>query len=148
MADRTVRLHRVLKAPAERVYRAFLDPDALVKWLPPNGFTGKVDHVQGSIGGTFKMSFANFNGGGGHPFGGKYLELVPGKRLRYTNEYDPGLGGAMETAVSIEEASFWSHLTIVQSNIPVPIPLEACYVGWQQSLELLARLVEAEVPRG
>jgi uncharacterized protein YndB with AHSA1/START domain len=146
MADRSVRLHRVLKSKAERVYRAFLDPDAVVKWLPPHGFTCKVDHLNASVGGTFRMSFKNFTTGQSHSFGGEYLELVPSKLIRHTDRFDdPKLPGVMETTVSLGEVFCGTELTIVQKGIPEPIPVEACYLGWQESLELLAKLVEAEI---
>ena len=149
MADRTLRLHRVLRSKPERVYRAFLDPDAVVKWLPPHGFTCKVDQLEAKVGGTFRMSFKSFTTGRGHSFGGEYLELVPGKRIRHTDKFDdPNLPGVMETTVSLEEVFCGTELTVVQKNIPEPIPLEACYLGWQESLELLAKLVEPEITEG
>jgi len=147
MSENTVRLHRVIRAPAERVYRAFLDPDALVKWMPPNGFTGKVHHIDAEIGGTYKMSFTNFSTGQTHAFGGKYLELVPNERIRNTDVFDdPNLPGEMVTTVSMKEVSCGTELDIVQEGIPEAIPLEGCYLGWQESLRLLAQLVEAEIP--
>jgi len=146
MSQNTVRLHRVIRAPAERVYRAFLDPDALVKWMPPNGFTGKVHHIDAEIGGTYKMSFTNFSTGQTHAFGGKYLELVPNERIRNTDVFDdPNLPGEMVTTVSLREVSCGTELDIVQEGIPEAIPLEGCYLGWQESLTLLAQLVEAEI---
>jgi uncharacterized protein YndB with AHSA1/START domain len=149
MADRSVRLHRVLKSKPERVYRAFLDPEAVVKWLPPHGFTCRVDHVDARVGGTFRMSFKSFATGHGHSFGGEYLELVPGKRIRHTDKFDdPNMPGVMETTVVLDEVSVGTELTVVQQGIPAAIPLEACYLGWQESLELLAKLVEPEVPEG
>jgi uncharacterized protein YndB with AHSA1/START domain len=149
MADRSVRLHRVLKSKPERVYRAFLDPDAVVKWLPPHGFTCKVDYVDARVGGTFRMSFKNFTTGRSHSFGGEYLELVPAKRIRHTDKFDdPNTPGVMETEVSLDEVFCGTELTVVQRGIPDPIPLEACYLGWQESLDLLARLVEAEITEG
>jgi uncharacterized protein YndB with AHSA1/START domain len=149
MADRSVRLHRVLKSKPERVYRAFLDPDAVVKWLPPHGFTCKVDHINASVGGTFRMSFKNFTTGQSHFFGGEYLELVPAKRVRHTDKFeDPSMPGVMETTVSLEEVFCGTQLAIVQTGIPDAIPIEACYLGWQESLELLAKLVEAEITEG
>ena len=149
MADRSVRLHRVLKSKPERVYRAFLDPEAVVKWLPPHGFTCKVDHIDATVGGTFRMSFKNFGTGGSHSFGGEYLELVPGKRIRHTDKFDdPNLPGVMETTISLAEVSSGTELTIVQQGIPQPIPLEACYLGWQESLDLLGKLVEPEITEG
>jgi uncharacterized protein YndB with AHSA1/START domain len=149
MADRSVRLHRVLKAKSERVYRAFLDPEAIVKWLPPHGFTCKVEHLDATVGGTFRMSFKNFTTGSSHSFGGEYLELMPGKRIRHTDKFeDPNMPGAMETTVSLGEVFCGTELTIVQQGIPEPIPLEACYLGWQESLELLSKLVEPEIAEG
>ena len=147
MSTNTVRLHRVIRAPAERVYRAFLDPDAMVKWLPPHGFTGKVHHIDAKVGGTYKMSFTNFSTGQTHAFGGKYLELVPNERIRNTDVFDdPNLPGEMLTTVFIREVSCGTELDIVQEGIPEAIPLEGCYLGWQESLTLLAQLVEAEIP--
>jgi len=147
MSTNTVRLHRVIRAPAERVYRAFLDPDALAKWMPPNGFTGKVHQIDAKIGGTYKMSFTNFSTGQTHAFGGKYLELVPNERIRNTDVFDdPNLPGEMQTTVSLRKVSCGTELDIVQEGIPEAIPLEGCYLGWQESLTLLAQLVEAEIP--
>lgn len=147
MSTNTIRLHRVLRAAPERVYRAFLDPDAMAKWLPPNGFTGKVDHVDAKVGGAYKMSFTNFNTGHSHSFGGKYLELVPHEHIRYTDVFDdPNLPGEMQTIVSLKKVSVGTELTVVQEGIPAAIPSEACYLGWQESLILLAKLVEAEIP--
>lgn len=143
----TVRLHRVLRATPERVYRAFLDPDAMVKWLPPNGFTGKVHQMDVKVGGTYRMSFANFTTGRSHAFGGEYRELVPPERIRYTDRFDdPNLSGEMQTTVTLKSVSVGTELTIVQEGLPEVIPLEACYLGWQESLTLLAKLVEAEIP--
>ena len=143
----TVRLHRVLRAPAERVYRAFLDADAMAKWLPPNGFTGKVHHIDARVGGTYRMSFTNFTTGKGHSFGGKYLELVPHERIRHTDVFDdPNLPGEMVVTVTLGKVSVGTNLSIVQEGIPEMIPAEACYLGWQESLILLAKLVEAEIP--
>ncbi|MGZ8975787.1 SRPBCC family protein [Methylomagnum sp.] len=144
----TVRLHRVLRTTPDRLYRAFTDPDAMAKWLPPNGFTGKVHQMDAKVGGSWKMSFTNFTTGNSHSFGGKYLELVPGERLRYTSVFDdPNLPGEMQTTVSlVHKAPFGTELTVVQEGIPAVIPAEACYLGWQESLVLLARLVEAEIP--
>ena len=143
----TIRLHRVLRAPPERVYRAFLDADAMAKWLPPNGFTGKVHHADAKVGGTFRMSFTNFSTGASHAFGGEYLELVPYERLRYTDRFDdPNLPGVIHVAVTLRAVPCGTELGIVQEGIPDVIPAEACYLGWQDSLALLARLVEAEVP--
>ena len=147
--DRTIRLHRVLKSNPERVYRAFLDPDAIVKWLPPHGFTCRVEHVDAKVGGTFRMSFTNFATGHSHSFSGEYLELVPGRRIRHTDRFDdPDLPGVMETTVSLDEVFCGTELTVVQTNVPAPIPLQACYLGWQESLELLAKLVEPEITEG
>ena len=147
MTTSTVRLHRVLRAPPERVYRAFLDADAMVKWLPPHGFTGKVHHIEARLGGTYKMSFTNFSTGQGHSFGGEYLELVPFERIRHTDRFDdPNLPGEMQTTVSLKKVSCGTELDVVQEGIPEAIPVEACYLGWQESLGLLAQLVEAEIP--
>ena len=147
MSTNTVRLHRVLRAPPERIYRAFLDADAMAKWLPPNGFTGKVHHVDAKVGGTFKMSFTNFTTGHSHSFGGEYLELAPYERIRYTDKFDdPNLPGEMLATVTLKQVSCGTELNIVQEGLPELIPLEACYLGWQESLTLLAKLVEAEIP--
>ncbi len=147
MAGNTVRLHRVLRAPQDRIYRAFIDPDAMAKWLPPHGFTGKVQHIDAKVGGTYKMSFTNFSKGQSHSFGGKFVELVPGERLRYTDAFDdPNLPGTMQTTVILTKVSVGTEVSIVQEGIPAAIPLEACYLGWQESLALLAALVEAEIP--
>jgi uncharacterized protein YndB with AHSA1/START domain len=147
MTASTVRLHRVLRAPPERIYRAFLDADAMAKWLPPNGFTGKVHHLKAAIGGTFKMSFTNFSTGHSHSFGGEYLELVPNERIRHTDKFDdPNLPGEMVTTVSLKKVFCGTDLDIVQEGIPSAIPVEACYLGWQESLTLLAQLVETEIP--
>jgi uncharacterized protein YndB with AHSA1/START domain len=143
----TVRLHRVLRAKPERVYRAFLDADAMVKWLPPNGFTAKVHQMEAKVGGTYKMSFTNFSTGSSHSFGGKYLELKPGELLRYTDKFDnPGLPGEMITTVTLKQGLCGTELNVTQEGIPAMIPAEACYLGWQESLTLLAKLVEAEIP--
>jgi uncharacterized protein YndB with AHSA1/START domain len=143
----TIRLHRVLRAPPERIYRAFLDPDAMAKWLPPNGFTGKVHHMDARVGGSYKMSFTNFSGGGSHSFGGKYLELVPNQRIRHTDEFDdPNLPGTMQVTVVLKKVSVGTEVDITQESIPDAIPAEACYLGWQESLMLLGKLVEAEIP--
>ena len=143
----TIRLHRVLRATPERVYRAFLDGDAMLKWLPPNGFTGKVHHVDARVGGTYKMSFTNFTSGKSHSFGGEYLELVPDERLRWTDRFDdPNLAGQMTVTVSLKKVSVGTEVNIVQQGIPDAIPAEACVLGWQESLTLLAKLVEAEIP--
>ena len=146
MATGTVRLHRVLRAPPERVYRAFLDADAMAKWLPPNGYTGKVHAMDARAGGRFRMSFTNFTTGQSHSFGGEYLELVPSERLRYTDRFDdPGLPGEMQVTVTLRHVACGTELTVVQEGIPEMIPLEACYLGWQESLLLLAQLVEAGI---
>ncbi len=143
----TVRFHRVLRAPPERIYKAFLDADAMAKWLPPNGFTGKVHHLEAKVGGTYKMSFTNFATGHGHSFGGAFLELVPNERIRHTDKFDdPNLRGEMQTTVSLKKVFCGTELNIVQEGIPEVIPVEACYLGWQESLTLLAQLVEAEIP--
>ena len=143
----TIRLHRVLRATPERVYRAFLDPDAKVKWLPPNGFTGKVHHMDARVGGSYKMSFTNFTTGKSHSFGGQYVELTPHERIRYTDKFDdPNLAGAMQVTVSLKKVSFGTEVNITQEGVPDIIPAEACYLGWQESLALLAKLVEAEIP--
>jgi uncharacterized protein YndB with AHSA1/START domain len=147
MSTNTVRFHRVLRAPAERIYRAFLDADAMAKWLPPNGFTGKVHHVDAKVGGTYKMSFTNFRTGHSHSFGGKYLELVPNARIRHTDQFDdPGLPGEMQITITLKKVSCGTEMDIVQEGIPEVIPTESCYLGWQESLRLLAQLVEAEIP--
>jgi uncharacterized protein YndB with AHSA1/START domain len=147
MATGTVRLHRVLRAPPERVYRAFLNPDAMAKWLPPYGFTCKVHHMEPSVGGTFKMSFFNFTSGNGHSFGGEYLELVPSSKIRYTDKFDdPNMPGTMDTSVSLKAVSCGTDVGIVQQGIPEAIPVEMCYLGWQESLAQLAHLVEPEIP--
>jgi uncharacterized protein YndB with AHSA1/START domain len=147
MSTNAVRLHRVLRATPEKVYRAFLDPDAMAKWLPPNGFTGKVHHLEAKVGGTYRMSFTNFTSGHSHSFGGTYLELVPNERIRHTDKFDdPNLPGEMQTTVSLKKVSVGTEVNIVQEGIPEAIPAEACYLGWQESLTLLAQLVEAEIP--
>ncbi|WP_243323778.1 SRPBCC family protein [Geothrix sp. SG200] len=149
MSTNTVHLHRVLRASPDKVYRAFLDPDAMAKWLPPHGFTGKVHHLEAKVGGTYRMSFTNFGTGSNHSFGGEYLELVPGARIRHTDTFDdPNLPGTMETAISLKAVSVGTEVDIVQAGIPAVIPPEACYLGWQESLLLLAQLVEAEIPDG
>ncbi|HHY84997.1 MAG TPA: SRPBCC family protein [Verrucomicrobia bacterium] len=146
-AANTIRLHRVLRAAPERVYRAFLDPDAMVKWLPPNGFTGKVHQLDARVGGTYRMSFANFTTGKSHSFHGEYLELVPNEKIRYTDRFDdPNLPGEIQATVTFKQVSCGTELNIVQEGVPGAIPAEACYVGWQESLILLAKLVEAEIP--
>jgi len=147
MSKNSVRLHRILRAPAERVYRAFLDPDALVKWMPPHGFTARVHHSDAETGGTYKMSFTNFSTGQTIAFGGKYLELVPNELIRNTDVFDdPNLPGEMVTTVSMRAVMCGTELEIVQEGIPDAIPVEGCYLGWQESLVLLAQLVEAEIP--
>jgi uncharacterized protein YndB with AHSA1/START domain len=147
MPTNTVRLHRVLRATPERIYRAFLDPDAMAKWLPPHGFTGKVHHLDARVGGTYRMSFTNFSTGNSHSFGGEYLELVPDERIRHTDKFDdPGLPGEMQTTISLRPVFCGTEVNIVQEGIPEVIPAEACYLGWQESLLLLAQLVEAEIP--
>ena len=147
MPTNTVRLHRVLRAPPERVYRAFLDADAMAKWLPPHGFTGKVHHLDANVGGTYKMSLTNFSTGNGHSFGGKFLELVPNERIRHTDKFDDvNLPGEMTTTVSLKKVLVGTEVSIVQEGIPEAIPPEACYLGWQESLTLLAQLVEPEIP--
>jgi len=143
----TIRLHRVLRAPPARVYKAFIDADAMNKWLPPNGFTGKVTQMDAKVGGGYKMSFTNFGTGSSHSFGGKFLELVPGERIRYTDQFDdPNLPGQMQTTITLKKVSCGTELNIVQEGIPEVIPPEACTLGWQESLALLAQLVEAEIP--
>jgi uncharacterized protein YndB with AHSA1/START domain len=147
MPTNTIRLHRVLTAPPEKVYRAFLDPEALVKWLPPHGFTARVHHLDTRVGGAHKMSFTNFSTGRSQSFGGTYLELVPHERIRYTDAFDdPDLPGEMTTTVTLRKVTVGTDLEIVQEGIPVAIPPEACYLGWQESLLLLTRLVEADIP--
>jgi uncharacterized protein YndB with AHSA1/START domain len=143
----TVRLHRVLRATPERVYRAFLDDDAMAKWLPPNGFTGKVHHMDAKVGGTYKMSFTNFTNGKSHSFGGTYLELQPHERIRYISKFDiAALPDEMQTTVILKQVFCGTELNVTQEGIPAAIPAEACYLGWQESLTLLAKLVEAEIP--
>lgn len=146
MTTHTVQLHRVIRATPERVYRAFLDADAWVKWLPPHGFTGKVHRMEPTVGGSYQMSFTNFGNGQSHAFGGEYLELVPGKKLRYTASFDDAnLPGTMQTTVTLTAVSCGVDMHVVQEGIPAPIPPEACYLGWQESLQLLAQLVEPEI---
>ena len=143
----TVQFHRVLRATPERVYRAVLDPDAKVKWLPPNGFTGKVHHLDARVGGSYKMSFTNFTSGKSHSFGGEYLELVPHERLRWSDRFDdPNLPGQMVVTVTLKKVSVGTEVTIVQEGIPDAIPPDACVLGWQESLVLLGQLVEVEIP--
>ena len=145
--DRTVRLHRVLTTTPEKIYRAFLDPDALARWLPPNGFTGKVHLLEAQVGGKHRLSFTNFTTGDSHSFGGEYLELVPNERLRYTDRFDDAnLPGEMRVTVNLKAVSCGTELTIAQEGIPEVVPLEACYLGWQESLRNLARLVEPNIP--
>lgn len=145
----TVRLHRVLRAPRERVYRAFLDPDAMCKWSPPHGFTGKVHESDVRVGGGYRMSFTNFSTGKSHSFGGTYLELTPPETIKYNDRFDdPNMPGEMQVTVSLREVACGTELTIVQSGIPAVIPVEFCYLGWQESLVLLAQLVEPEIPDG
>ena len=142
----TVRLHRVLATKPEKVYRAFLEPDALAKWLPPNGFTCTVHHMDPKVGGTYKMSFRNFTTGGSHSFGGQYVELVPGERVRYTDKFDdPNMPGEIRVTVTLKRVSVGAEVSIVQEGLPDVIPVEACYLGWQQSLRNLAKLVEPEI---
>ncbi len=143
----TVRLHRVLRAPPEVVYKAFLDPDAMARWLPPYGFIAKVQHMDAKVGGTFRMSFHNFRTGNGHSFGGSFLELVPGERLRYTDKFDdPNLAGEIVVTVNLKKVSCGTELNVEQAGIPDVIPTEMCYLGWQESLAQLARLVEPDIP--
>ena len=147
MSTHTIRLHRVLKSTPDKIYRAFLDPDAMVKWLPPHGFTGKVHHLEARVGGTFRMSFTNFGSGNSHSFGGSYLELVPNERIRHTDKFDdPNLPGEMQVTIELKAVFCGTDLSIVQEGVPAVIPAEACYLGWQESLKLLAELVEAEIP--
>ena len=148
-ATGTVRLHRVLRAPPERVYKAFLDPDAMAKWIPPHGFTGKVHQMDARIGGGYRMSFTNFGTGKSHSFGGTYVELTPHERIRYTDQFeDPNLPGEMQATISLKQVVCGTDLQIVQEGIPAAIPVEFCYLGWQESLALLAHLVEPEIPDG
>jgi uncharacterized protein YndB with AHSA1/START domain len=143
----TVRLHRVLRATPERVYRAFLDPEAMAKWMPPNGFTGKVHHLEARVGGTYRMSFTNFTSGKSHSFGGEYLELVPNERIRNTDRFeDPNLPGEIQVTVTLKKVLVGTEVNIVQEGLPDVIPPDACTLGWQESLALLAKLVEAEIP--
>jgi uncharacterized protein YndB with AHSA1/START domain len=147
MSSSTIKLHRVFRAPADRVYRAFLDPAAMAKWLPPNGFTCNVHHIEAKIGGTYKMSFTNFSTGRGHSFGGTYLELKPYERIRYTDKFDdPSLPGEMQTTITLKKVSCGTEVTILQEGLPAAIPTEACYLGWQESLISLGKLVEPEIP--
>src|SRR5207249_2265696 len=147
MATNTIRIHRVFRAEPEKVYRAFLDPEAMAKWLPPNGFTGKVHQMDAKVGGSHRMSFTNFTTGKGHSFGGKYLELVPHERLRYTDKFDdPNLPGEIQVTINLKKVSCGTDVNIVQEGVPAVIPAEACYLGWQDSLNQLAALVEPEIP--
>ena len=147
MPGNTIRLHRVLRSTPERVYKAFLDPDAMVKWLPPNGFTAKMHQMDARVGGTYRMSFTNFTTGKSHSFGGKFLELTPDERLRYTDKFDdPNLPGEIQVTVTLKKVVVGTEVNIVQEGVPEVIPAEACYLGWQESLALLASLVEAEIP--
>jgi uncharacterized protein YndB with AHSA1/START domain len=148
-ATNTIRLHRVIRTTPEKVYRAFLDGDAMSKWLPPYGFTAKMHHTDPKVGGTFKMSFTNFTTGSSHSFGGSYLELVPHERIRYTDKFDdPNLPGEMQVTVNLKKVSVGTEVNIVQEGVPAIIPAEACYLGWQESLNQLALLVEPEIPNG
>ena len=143
----TIRLHRVLRAPAERIYRAFLDPEAMVKWLPPNGFTAKVHHLDAKVGGTYKMSFKNFTTGKSHSFGGTYVKLEPNELIQYTDKFDdPNLPGQMQATITFRKVSVGTEVFVVQEGVPAVIPADACYLGWQESLALLGKLVEAEIP--
>ena len=145
----TVRLHRVLRAPPERVYRAFLDADAMAKWLPPHGFTGKVHQMDVRVGGSYRMSFTNFSTGRSHAFGGKYIELIPGEKISYTDRFeDPSMPGEMQATILLRKVACGTELEITQEGLPPAIPVEFCYLGWQESLLLLAQLVEPEVPDG
>ncbi len=147
MADRTIRLHRVMACPPDRLYRAFIDPKAMVKWMPPNGFVGQVHSMDARAGGGYKMSFTNFNTGQTHSFGGTYQDIRPGELIRYTDKFDdPNMPGQMQITVTMRAVSCGTDLTIVQDNVPVPIPLEACYLGWQESLAALAKVVEPAIP--
>ncbi|MCF8533015.1 MAG: SRPBCC family protein [Reyranella sp.] len=147
MSTGTVRFHRVLTAPPERIYRAFLDPDAMSKWLPPHGFTGRVHSMDAKVGGKYRMSFTNFSANKAHSFGGTYLELVPNERLRYNASFDdPNLPGEMQTTVTLKKVMVGTEINIVQEGIPGVIPPEACYLGWQESLSMLAQLVQPEIP--
>ena len=149
MGTNTIRLHRVLKAPPERVYRAFLDPAAMVKWLPPNGFTATMHHMDAKVGGTYRMSFTNFSHDQTHSFGGKYLELKPHEKIVYTDQFDdPNLPGTMETTITFKAVSVGTEMHVVQAGVPDVIPAEACYLGWGESLTLLAMLVEPDIPAG
>jgi uncharacterized protein YndB with AHSA1/START domain len=147
MSTHTIRLHRVLRSTPEKIYRAFLEPDAMAKWLPPYGFTGKVHHADVKVGGTFKMSFTNFTTGHSHSFGGEYLELVPHERLRYTDKFDdPNLPGVITVTVTLKKVLCGTEVHVEQAGVPAVIPAEMCYLGWQESFEQLAKLVEPEIP--
>jgi uncharacterized protein YndB with AHSA1/START domain len=147
MATNTIKIHRVLRAEPEKVYRAFLNPEAMAKWLPPNGFTGKVHQMDAKVGGSYRMSFTNFGNGQSHSFGGTYLELVPNERIRHTDKFDdPNMPGEMQVAIALKKVSCGTELNIVQEGVPDVIPPEMCYLGWQESLILLAKLVEADIP--
>jgi uncharacterized protein YndB with AHSA1/START domain len=147
MSTHTIRLHRVLRTTPEKLYRAFIDADAMAKWLPPHGFTGKVHEMDARVGGGYRMSFTNFGTGNSHAFGGKFLELVPGQRIRHTDRFDdPNLPGEMVTTVTLKKVAVGTELNVVQEGVPGVIPAEACYLGWQESLQLLAQLVEPEIP--
>ena len=148
-AANVVRLHRVFRSPPERVYKAFLDPDAMVKWLPPHGFTGKVHSMDARVGGGYRMSFTNFGTGKSHSFGGKYTELTPYERIRYTDQFDdPNLPGEMQVTIELRKVACGTDIKIVQEGIPAAIPVEFCYLGWQESLSLLAHVIEPEIPDG
>ncbi|PAW67630.1 MAG: polyketide cyclase [Opitutia bacterium Tous-C1TDCM] len=147
MSTHTIRLHRVLRSPPEKIYRAFLEPAAMCRWLPPYGFTAAIEHLEAKVDGTFRMSFTHFASGNSHAFGGTYLELVPNERLRYTDKFDdPNLPGVIEVTVTLTKVSCGTELTVVQAGVPAVIPAEMCYLGWQDSLVQLARLVEPEIP--
>lgn len=147
MATGTVRLHRVLRATPEKLYKAFIDPDAMCKWLPPHGFTGRMHAMDARVGGSYKMSFTNFSSGNSHSFGGKFVEMVPGAKLVYTDAFDdPNLPGTMKTTVLLNKVSCGTELNVTQEGIPEAIPVEMCYLGWQESLELLKQLIEPEIP--
>src|SRR5713226_3490066 len=147
MATNTIRIHRVFRAEPEKVYRAFLDPEAMAKWLPPNGFTGKVHQMDAKVGGSHRMSFTNFSTGHSHTFGGTYTELVPNERIRYTDKFDdPNMPGEIQASITLKKMSCGTEVNIVQEGVPDVIPAEMCYLGWQESLILLAKLVEAEIP--
>lgn len=148
-SSHAIRLHRVLRAPAERVYKAFIDPDAMARWLPPYGFVGKVHEMDARVGGGYKMSFINFSTGSSHSFGGKFVELVPGERIVYTDAFDdPSLPGEIRATITLTKASCGTELNIVQEGVPAVIPAEMCYLGWQESLQMLARVVEPDIPDG